>query len=170
MLCLPRPLRSGRCRTVSPLDRPRGPNRPGLRHAAVLQAGNDRAGRPRVYRWFGPAKRDREPTRCHGVALQTTDLRVTNLCASRKQDLRTRGLMAARRCSFDCLGASPSAHSKGLPPKTTDEISEAGNFVAFRVPENPLSVCTPRSRRRAGSSALLPERKAPDQERNHSRH
>ena len=89
--------------------------------------------------------------------------------ASRKRDLRTRGLMAARRCLFDCLGASPSAHSKGLPPKTTDEIPEGGNFVAFRVPENPLSVCTPRSRRRAGSSALLPKRKAPDHERDHSR-
>src|ERR1700739_4582625 len=78
--------------------------------------------------------------------------------------------MAARGCRFDCLGASPSAHFKGLPPKTTDEISEGGNFVAFRVPENPLSVCTPRSRRRAGSSALLPERKASCHERDHPRH
>jgi hypothetical protein len=43
--------------------------------------------------------------------------------ASSKRDLRARGLRAARRCSFDCLGASPSAHSKGLPPKTTDEIA-----------------------------------------------
>ena len=72
--------------------------------------------------------------------------------------------MAARRYLFDCLGASPSAHSKGLPPKTTDEISEGGNFVAFRVPANPFSVCTRRSRRRAGSSgaASQPKRRYRD--------
>ena len=54
-------------------------------------------------------------------------------------------------------------------PQPGPDACRAVNFVAFRVPENPLSVCTPRSRRRAGSSAQLPKRKARDHERDHSR-
>jgi hypothetical protein len=35
------------------------------------------------------------------------------------------------------------ARYKGLPPKTTDEIAEGVNFVAFRVPAKALSACYP---------------------------
>jgi hypothetical protein len=38
---------------------------------------------------------------------------------------------------------SALARYKGLPPKTTDEISEAVNFIAFWVPAKPLSAFYP---------------------------
>jgi hypothetical protein len=47
-----------------------------------------------------------------------------------------------------CLGASPSARCKELPPKTTDKISR-GQFRCVLDPCEPPSACTPRSRPRA---------------------
>lgn len=53
---------------------------------------------------------------------------------SRESYGRRRGLVAK--------GAA-LARYKGLPPKTTDEIAEGVNFVAFRVPAKALSACYP---------------------------
>jgi hypothetical protein len=61
-----------------------------------------------------------------------TALRVTIPHASR---------MAADAALF-AKGAA-LARYKGLPPKTTDEIAEGVNFVAFWVPAKALSACYP---------------------------
>jgi len=74
-----------------------------------------------VYRCFGPAKWDRELSRYHDVALQSTDRRMTNLWASRKRELRTRGLMAARRCRAFGL---PRIESKKLRSGLRDSLIE----------------------------------------------
>ena len=56
---------------------------------------------------------------------------------------------------------APSLPLKRLPPRTTDEIAEAVNFVAFRVPANPLLPFQPHRSRGPGkqrTSALLRRR------------
>ena len=66
-----------------------------------------------------------------------------------------------RRGPRGAEGRCPFSPPKRLPPRTTDEIAEAVNFVAFRVPANPLLPVQPHRSRGPGkqrTSALLRRR------------